>query len=203
MLFELFIISASLGAIVYLNRPIADINVTPSPSGDGGVTGGSNGFKISALPDTDAINQGGKYSGLYDDAFGEGSSRYGVPFALLKAHAIRESALDKDAYRLEPTGKASYGLMQILWWKGSNRFKTYGLSDDNIGDGSVLYDPYTNVNVAAQIILENLNRFKNLRDAVNAYNTGVAEKTRAAPGNYVDDVLKYYSTLCGSSSGLT
>lgn len=152
---------------------------------------------IGNLPDVDPARQSGVYKQDFDDAFDRATIKWGVPFALLKAHAVRESALDPNAYRLEPTGKASYGLMQILWWPGSNRFAKWGYNDDYIRDGSPLYDPYVNCDIAAQLIKDNWNTFGNLRDIVNAYNTGVAESKREAPGDYVNDVLNAYSQLLG------
>jgi soluble lytic murein transglycosylase-like protein len=152
------------------------------------------------LPDIAPNLQGGSYDRAYDNAFSDASEKWGVPFALLKAHAVRESALDPNASRQEParSGRppsASYGLMQILWWKSSDRFRKYGYSDDTIGDGSVLYEPETNCSIAAALIKDNLKTFGTLRDAINAYNTGVKESTREAPNSYVDNVLSIYSEL--------
>ncbi len=153
---------------------------------------------IMGLPDINAPDQGGSYDQSYDQSFMRAHDEFQVPWALLKAHAIRESALSSSAYRQEPTGRASYGLLQVLWWKGSNRFNVYGYSDDSIGDGSLLYDPDVNARIASQIILANWKTCHgNLRDTINMYNTGVKESVRHAPGNYVDDVLKYYSELVG------
>lgn len=156
---------------------------------------------VMGLPDIDPEVQGGSFSVKYDEVLDQISHEKGVPFALLKAHAIRESSLNSAAFRQEPNGKASYGLMQILWWKNSNRFVNFGYSDDTIGNESNLYDPYLNVSIAASLILENWDRFnENLRDTINAYNTGVSEAKRVAPYNYVDDVIKYYKTLIGKDS---
>lgn len=149
------------------------------------------------LPDCTPLEQQGSIKKDYDDAFMEGLRKHGVPFALLKAHAYRESSINPRAYRQEPNGKASYGLMQVLWWKGSNRFADWGYSDDRIGDGSLLYDPYVNVDIACYIILDNWNNYGNLRDIVNAYNTGRKESIRPAPYDYVNKVLSTYSTLIG------
>lgn len=154
---------------------------------------------IGNLPDVAPENQSGNFKRDYDDVFYSVGQSYGVPFALLKAHAIKESSLSQSAFRQEPNGKASYGLMQVLWWPNSNRFNNWGYSDDMIRDGSLLYDPETNVSIACEIILDNYSRLKNLRDAVNAYNTGVKESVRIAPYNYVDKVLGYYSTIIGRS----
>lgn len=158
----------------------------------------SDGFSSSnSLPDVEPDEQKGKYNTNFDDAFYEAHLRTGVPFALIKAHAKRESNFDPKAYRFESTKKgASYGLMQILWVKGSNRFAKWGYSDDDIRDGSLLFLEDVNTFLGAKVIQDNLSRLK-LRDAINAYNTGVAESVRVAPNNYVNDVMKIYSTLIG------
>jgi len=160
------------------------------------------GQTVGGFPDIDPQNQGGLWKTDFDDSFKRASEKNDVPFALIKAHAIRESALKPNAIRNElATSKrppsASYGLMQILWWPNSNRFAGYGYNDDFIGDGSILYNTDVNADIAAHLIRENLQRFGTLRDAINAYNTGVGEGTRVAPGNYVNDVLSYYSKLVG------
>lgn len=158
---------------------------------------GPRPFYLSDLPDVLPQNQGGNYKRDYDQYFYEYSEMKGVPFALMKAHAIQESSINHRAFRQEPNGKASYGLMQVLWWKNSNRFKQWGYSDDMIGDGSLLYDPEVNIDIASEIILDNFRVHKNLRDAVNSYNTGRNEATRPAPHDYVNKVLKYYSNIVG------
>lgn len=154
------------------------------------------------LPDILPEYQHGVYIRDYDDAFESACINYRVPFALLKSHAIRESNLKSEAFRAEPASNsrppsASYGLMQILWWPGSDRFRDYGYSDDIIGDGSLLYDPQVNINIAAQLISDNFGSFGNLRDTINAYNTGTTESRRPAPNHYVDQVINNYSTLIG------
>ncbi len=148
----------------------------------------------NGLWDIEPSEQGGVYKIDYDGVFESARDKTGVPFALLKAHAVRESNLYANAFRQEPSGKASYGLMQVLWWKNSGRFSKWGVSDDDIGDGTLLYQADINCEIGARIVADNLSRLS-LRDAINAYNTGVAESVRVAPGNYVNDVLKIYSTL--------
>ena len=61
------------------------------------------------LPDVAPEFQGGNYKRDYDEAFLEVSRATSVPFALLKAHAIRESSLKHTAYRQEPNGKRLMG----------------------------------------------------------------------------------------------
>lgn len=154
-------------------------------------------------PDIDPAAQGGGFSTDYDIFFETAHETYGVPFALLKAHSIQESSLNPNAFldenpqqKPERQGWASRGLMQILWWPGSERFKKYGHPDESLGvDGIVMFQPDVNVDIAAQIIKDNIARAKTLRDAINMYNTGKTEAELEAPGNYVDKVLGYYSQI--------
>ncbi len=147
-------------------------------------------------PDVDPANQGGSYDETYDTFFYSNGQLYGVPFALMKAHAIRESSLKPGSFLPDNRG-GSYGLMQLSWGPGNERFAAYGYDAATIGDGQLLYDNDVNTKIAAQLIRDNLKRFGNLRDAINAYNTGVAYSTRVAPVHYTEDVLKYYSELVG------
>lgn len=189
------------GALLLMKKPAETYGPerVVTSTGQGGGDGPRPFYTtIGSLPDVRPESQSGNYKRDYDDVFYEiGVEGYGVPFALLKAHAIKESSLNRSAFRQEPNGKASYGLMQVLWWKNSNRFKNWGFPDDMIGDGSLLYDPQVNVAIACEIILDNYSRLKNLRDSINAYNTGVKESVRIAPYEYVDKVLNYYSTIIG------
>ena len=149
------------------------------------------------LPDIDSKFQGGGYNTQFDSVFEKVSGQIGIPFALLKAHAVAESSLRPNVSRDEGKGRTSYGLMQILHWPGSNRFAQFGYPDDVLGSGyAKLYDPYINIFIAGKIIEDNLRRFKgNLGDAINAYNTGVARSKRVAPFNYVGKVQTYYSEI--------
>ncbi len=159
--------------------------------------------KAMALEDVDPAKQGGGYKKDFDSAFTRASEMTGVPFALLKAHAIAESSLNPKAFRDESNarsdrkGWASRGLMQILWWPGSERFKKYGFPDSELGsDGSIMFDPYVNTEIAAKLIRDNLKACSNnVRDAVNMYNTGKKESEFQAPGGYVDKVIGYYQKI--------
>lgn len=168
----------------------------------------SEGFKpmkkLFNLPDIDPSLQGGTFSREFDLEFKAVSDETGVPFALLKAHAIRESSLNPKAFRDEnPTkrvdriGWASRGLMQILWWPKSERWAKYGYPDALLGpDGSFMFEPYINVKIAGQLIRDNLNFCGgNLRDAINMYNTGKKEAHFKAPHDYVNKVISSYETL--------
>lgn len=192
-----FVIAAIAGAFIFGAKNNADVTAgtgtMPQP--------GSNQW---GLPDIDPSLQKGGFSGVYDQAFQAASAQTGVPFALIKAHSIRESSLNPNAYHFDNnTVGASYGLMQVEWVYGSNRFSKYGVDDSEIGaDGSGLYDETLNAFLGASIIRDNLNWLKgNLRDEINAYNTGHAESGGAAPANYVNDVLSYYSKIVGGTVG--
>lgn len=163
--------------------------------------------RLFDLKDIEPDKQGGKFKRDFDRSFERAANLTGVPFALLKAHAIAESSLNASAFRDESgnradrKGWASRGLMQILWWPGSERWKKYGFPDSSLGrDGSVMFEPDVNTEIAARLIRDNLNQVKgNLRDAVNMYNTGKTEAQFKAPFNYVDKVLGYYNTILQGS----
>jgi len=152
---------------------------------------------LDQLPDVSPENQGGNWTQAYDAAFMNACSLTGIPFALIKAQAIRESNLKPKAKADEGKGRYSYGLCQVMWWKGSNRLAFAGFPDDRLGDGAILFEPETNALIGARFILDNWSRFGNIRDTTNAYNTGVAESKRIAPNNYVNDVLNNYRKLVG------
>lgn len=183
----------SLGLVIAMNAKASgsdavSSNNQPDPN-----------FSLSNLPDTTPENQGGDFDTTYDSEMWDAHSKTGVPFALIKAHAIRESSLKSDAYHFDNSSEGgSYGLMQVEYNYGDNRFSKYGYPDSAIGEfGDALKDPGVNCYIGACIIRDNLEWLKNLRDAVNAYNTGVKEGKREAPANYVNDVLGYYSTISG------
>lgn len=161
---------------------------------------------LEKLPFADVLpeKQGGSFNRSYDGYFYDASQVHGVPFALLKAIAIRESSLNPSAYRLEPSGFASFGLLQVLWKQGSQRFErensrmasgSWGYPDDFIRDGSILYEPQINADIACRIIRYEYNRYPTLRDVINAYNTGKSESKIVAPHNYVEDILGYYAKI--------
>lgn len=160
--------------------------------------------RIYGLPDVWPEDQGGNYSKEYDLFFEDIADKYNVPFALLKAHAIQESSLNPDAFMDENPkalearkGWASRGLMQVLWWPGSERLKPYGHPDSGLGPtGNGLFDPHINIDIGALIIKQNLHSCNgNIRDAINMYNTGKKEAQYQAPYNYVDKVLSNYKIL--------
>lgn len=158
------------------------------------------------LPDVDPSQQGGGYKTTYDDSFLAASKATGVPFALLKAHAIQESSINPTATKSEPAtstrpASASYGLLQLLWWTGSDRWSKYGFPDSVLNGGQAMFDPDTNCSIAAQLISDNLDSCDgNIRDAINMYNSGVKESVREAPASYVDKVIGYYETISNQES---
>lgn len=160
-------------------------------------------FRKWSLKDVQPENQGGSYRREFDSIFWDVANAEDVPFALLKAHAIVESSLRPNAIRDEnPTknprriGWTSFGLMQLLWWPGTERFSQFGYPASSLGDGTILYQPNVNIKIAARLIKANLQACNgNLRDAINMYNAGVKESVRPAPLNYVDKVIGHYETL--------
>ena len=170
------------------------------------------------LQDVYPDDQGGNYKRDYDIYFESASEEFGVPFALLKAHAIAESSLKPNAFldenptkRPDRIGWASRGLMQILWSplepaKGDaginrERWAKYGYSASDLGiDGIRQFEPNVNVRIAAQLMRDNLNSAKgNIRDTINMYNTGKKESVFPAPNGYTDKVYGYYKKLLGVS----
>lgn len=132
---------------------------------------------------------------------------WGIEPALLKAHVARESAFNPQAVRQEPQlpadppykptpGDASYGLAQVL----ERTARRLGFR----GTVSQLYDPATNLDLAAHLIRDNLRTAgAQLPIAISAYNAGfstqrLGDAKRDAQGRiinqaYVDDVLVCYS----------
>jgi soluble lytic murein transglycosylase-like protein len=94
--------------------------------------------------------------------------------ALLKAHASVESALRPEAFRQEPSGRASRGLMQILDTTARALGYTGSLGNDTTHTGG-LYDPTVAIPLAAQLVRQNL---QGANGAVNvsiaAYNEGLS-----------------------------
>lgn len=171
---------------------------------------------LYGLDDIDPDDQGGNYKRDYDIYFESARNEFGVPFALLKAHAIAESSLNPNAFldenptkRPDRVGWASRGLMQILWSPlapktgdagiNRNRWIKYGYAGSDLGvDGIRQFEPEVNVRIAAQLIKDNLQSSKgNIRDAINMYNTGKKESVFPAPNGYTDKVYGYYKKLLG------
>lgn len=206
----IFIALLGVGSLFILKGASANASGNSAGSGNSGNQSGlvtrSNPW---ALPDIDSSNQGGGYSTSYDESFEKASGSTGVPFALLKAHAIRESSLNPNASHTDQGTLASYGLMQVEWNSDTgssyyDRLSKYGYPGDDLSE-QILSDPDTSAYLGACIIADNLNWLnpsgkngsQGLRDTINAYNTGNTESNDPAPNNYVNDVVKYYSTITG------
>ncbi|SRR6266496_708091 len=103
--------------------------------------------------------------------------------ALLKAHAQAESAFNPFAYRAEPGGRASRGIMQILDTTARALGYTGTLGDDVKHMGG-LYDPAISIPLAAQLIRQNLQEANgSINVAIAAYNEGITRaKDDAATG---------------------
>lgn len=161
--------------------------------------------RLYDLEDVSPENQGGNFNTDYDLVFNHEAELTKVPFALLKAHAIQESSINPRAFKNEnPSGRtdrigwASRGLMQVLWWPGSQRWARFGYPDQVLNQGESLYKPEINIAIAARLIAENLKACNgNIRDTINMYNTGVKESKRVAPFSYVDKVMRNYNIILG------
>lgn len=196
------------GGAVMVMKNANSANSAGTDNSAGGVVTRSNPW---GLPDIDSANQGGAYDTSYDESFEKASGATGVPFALLKAHGIRESSLNPNATHNDGGTLGSQGLMQIEWNSDSgssyyDRLSIYGdaYSGDNIADGTTsLSDPDVSALLGAYLIRDNLNRFgakgsiQGIRDSINAYNTGKSESVDPAPANYVAGVLNYYGAIIG------
>lgn len=137
----------------------------------------------------------------FDALIQASAASFSIDPGLLKAHVNRESLFDPNAYRAEPSvGDASYGLAQV-------RYKiAKSLGYPGTPDG--LYEPGTNLYLAAKLIRQNLDYCGgDLATAVSAYNAGFGNPPsrtgrRAADGSfvnqgYVDDVLGCVATYDG------
>lgn len=171
-----------------------------------------------ALPDIDSANQGGGFDTTYDESYEKASGSTQAPFALIKAHAIRESSQNPQATHADTATESSYGLLQVEWSSDSSssfwdRLSKYGsqYAGSSLAPphdfNAILCDPDSSAFLGASIIRDNLNwlnpggknGLQGLRDTINAYNTGTTEAKHPAPNNYVNDVLGYYQALVGET----
>lgn len=139
----------------------------------------------------------------YDALIAASAASFSIDPGLLKAHVNRESnpPFNPMSYRWEANVQdASYGLAQV-------RYKiAKSLGYPGTPDG--LYDPGTNLYLAAKLIRKNLDYCGgDVATAVSAYNAGFGNPPsrtgrRAADGSfvnqgYVDDVLGCVATYDG------
>src|ERR1035437_3007675 len=118
---------ALIGVVILMIAKGANANSSVT-SVDGTINVTQNSW---GLPDIDSSNQGGGYDTTYDEAYEKASGATGVPFALIEAHAIRESAQDPAASHQDNSTQSSYGLLQVEWSASMasnlfNRLSKYG-----------------------------------------------------------------------------
>jgi len=121
----------------------------------------------------------------------EVGGKYGVDPALIKALIKQESNWDVNASRYEVhKGDASWGLMQLLL-----NTARYVLGNSNLTT-TELIQPRVNIEAGTKFISQNLNRWKNLDDAIAAYNAGSPRRDpktgKYVNQAYVDKVSKNY-----------
>lgn len=96
----------------------------------------------------------------YDSLFAEASAKHGVPVAVLKAIAAKESRFNPGAVGVNENGTTDHGIMQ----HNSRFMRERGLTADN------WRDPATNINAGAAFLSQLRKRKGNWRDAIGAYN---------------------------------
>jgi soluble lytic murein transglycosylase-like protein len=122
----------------------------------------------------------------YDDIFEEAAKRYNVPVDLIKAHASVETG---GTFKPDLTSSAgAQGIMQLM----PEIQRAYGVADP--------MDARQSIMAGTQLIAENLKRYGNTADAIEAYHAGPNEsgwgpKTRA----YLTNVTKARQSYAQSS----
>ncbi|MGB2552769.1 lytic transglycosylase domain-containing protein [Campylobacter sp. MOP51] len=115
-------------------------------------------FKIDNLP---------KNYYKYDKEFKKASKEYNIPLVLLKSIALTENSKMTPQTTGYNTNKTTdYGLMQInsIW------LKAFNLSEDDI------VDPQTNINIAAKILRDIINKHGYSWDSVGRYHSATKDK---------------------------
>lgn len=120
----------------------------------------------------------------------EMGQKYNIEPALVKAIIKTESNWDVNASRFEAhKGDASWGLMQLLLATARKILNTASLTTTQ------LIQPRVNIEAGTKLMLENWNRWGNLRDAVAAYNAGsprLGKDGKYINKVYVDKVFRNY-----------
>ena len=101
----------------------------------------------------------------YDNFIREAAKEAGISWLLLKAIVAAESSFRADAYRPEGPKNGSYGLAQILL---STARGDYGFK----GPPELLFDPETNLSIAADYLARLHRVFGDVRLVIAAYNAG-------------------------------
>ena len=119
-----------------------------------------------------------------------------VPELLVLAIVAVESAGDPRAVRVEPDGRASRGLMQVL----ENTARDLGFT----GPPDLLLEPQTGLRFGIRYLARQLARYQgNVAAAVAAYNAGTAyydEHERFRNQGYVDKVAAAVRSLAAGLS---
>lgn len=142
-----------------------------------------------------------------DAIFAQVAEKFALDPLLLKAIAMVESSMKTNAVRWQPPGDVSVGLMQILCVPpdGQNQGEDYTCRNAfNITPWPVsfeqLKDPKLNIELGAQILSWNLKQFGFPRGIAvyNQWSARTSQPNGPFPNqNYVDKVLRNYSTLRG------
>lgn len=96
----------------------------------------------------------------YDSLFADASAKHGVPVAVLKAIAAKESRFNPGAIGVNENGTTDHGIMQ----HNSRFMRERGLNERN------WRDPAANINAGAAFLSDLRKRTGNWRDAIRAYN---------------------------------
>ena len=119
----------------------------------------------------------------------EAARKYNVEPALIKAIIKVESSYNPMAFRREPHIKdTSWGLMQVLLKTARWITKNPKLT------AKELLNPKTNVDIGTRYLAYLLKKYRNLKDAIAAYNAGSPRKigSRYVNQRYVDKVYANY-----------
>lgn len=145
-----------------------------------------------------------------DDVLARVAARRGIDFALLKAHAIVESALKADAVRWNPPRDVSVGVLQVLCIPpdGATPDENYVCQNKFNVEGwpvsfNQLKDAETCADIAAQIIAYNLRTFGYPRGIAvyNNWNARLANIEGPFPNqSYVNHVLRELDKLKGNEN---
>ncbi len=125
-------------------------------------------------------------SDAYDGLIMSAAQAYAVPFEWIKAIIGAESDFNPNAYRREPSGVASYGLMQILDKTAAGLGYT--------GDLAGLYDPAVNIDLGAKLLSQLRGAYgDDFRAVYSAYNSGSATKylTNGTVATHVARAVSY------------
>jgi soluble lytic murein transglycosylase-like protein len=123
------------------------------------------------------------------------SLRVAIPSDLVRAVIAQESKFDTTAVRVEPDGRISRGLMQVL--EGTAR-------DLGLSNPMLLAQPAIGIDYGVKYLAQQLARYAgDVKKAVAAYNAGSARTTSSGQfvnQSYVNKVLGYFRSFAGVAS---